>query len=71
VAGDSSSGDDSVPLVSSKLAARLSQDRGTPQAAGKHKDQSGGTMTCKMAAVELKVALLWLFAVPVQLSLLV
>ncbi|KAF6261004.1 hypothetical protein COO60DRAFT_832255 [Scenedesmus sp. NREL 46B-D3] len=39
--GDSGSSDDSVPLVSSKLAARLSQDRGTPRAAGKHKDEAG------------------------------
>jgi hypothetical protein len=38
--GDSSSSDDSVPLVSSKLAARLSQDR-TPPAGGMQKDEAG------------------------------
>lgn len=47
--GDSSSSDDSVPLVSSKLAARLPQDRGTPRAGGKHKDEAGEGLACIQA----------------------
>lgn len=42
--GDGSSTDDSVPLVSSKLAARLAQDRGTPLPA-KGGDNAGEAQT--------------------------